>query len=174
MAIKKEIFNMGMPWESGYGYSQAVKVDDTIYVSGQVDHDETGKILYPGDMEGQMRQAYGNVRRVLAHFGATMENVVDEILFVVDMESAMKARGRLKDEVFGQSILPAATIVQIQRLALTGFMVEVRIVASLAGRWSLLSYRDLSRFLRPPFGISVFEMLNQLPVLPTTTVWHPS
>ena len=97
---------MGMPWESGYGYSQAVKVDDTIYVSGQVDHDETGKILYPGDMEGQMRQAYGNVRRVLAHFGATMENVVDEILFVVDMESAMKARGRLKDEVLGKVSCP--------------------------------------------------------------------
>jgi enamine deaminase RidA (YjgF/YER057c/UK114 family) len=129
MAIKKEIFNMGVPWESGYGYSQAVKVNDTIYVSGQVDHDETGKILNPDDMEGQMRQAYANVGRVLAHFGATMENVVDEILFVVDMESAMKARGRLKDEVFGQSILPAATIVQIQRLALTGFMVEIRIVA---------------------------------------------
>jgi 2-iminobutanoate/2-iminopropanoate deaminase len=119
----------GVPRESGYGYSQAVKVDDTIYVSGQVDHDETGKILNPGDMEGQMRQAYANVGRVLAHFGATMENVVDEILFVVDMESAMKARGRLKDEVFGQSILPAATIVQIERLALTGFMVEIRIVA---------------------------------------------
>jgi|HubBroStandDraft_6_1064221.scaffolds.fasta_scaffold1067349_2 2-iminobutanoate/2-iminopropanoate deaminase len=129
MAIKKEIYNMGVPWESGYGYSQAVKVDDTIYVSGQVDHDETGTILNPSDMEGQMRQAYANVKRVLAHFGATMENVVDEILFVVDMESAMKARGRLKDEVFGQSILPAATIVQIQRLALTGFMVEIRIVA---------------------------------------------
>jgi len=129
MAIRKEIFNMGMPWESGYGYSQAVKVGDTIYVSGQVDHDETGKILNPGDMEGQMRQAYANVRQVLAHFGATMENVVDEILFVVDMESAMKARGRMKDEVFGPSILPAATIVQIERLALTGFMVEIRIIA---------------------------------------------
>ena len=48
MAMKKEIFNMGMPWESGYGYSQAVKVGDTIYVSGQVDHDEAGKVLYPG------------------------------------------------------------------------------------------------------------------------------
>ena len=59
--------------------TKAVKVDDTIYVSGQVDHDETGKPI-PERMEGQMRQAYGNVRRVLAHFGATMENVVDEIL----------------------------------------------------------------------------------------------
>ena len=129
MAVRKEFFNMGMPWESGYGYSQAVKVNDTIYVSGQVDHDDTGKILNPGDMEGQMRQAYANVRRVLAHFGATMDNVVDEILFVVDMEAAMKARGRLKDQVFGRSILPAATIVQIQRLALPAFMVEIRIIA---------------------------------------------
>jgi len=129
MAIQKEIFNMGVPWESGYGYSQAVKVKDTIYVSGQVDHDENGKILYPGDMEAQMRQAYVNVERCLAHFGASMDNVVDEILFVVDMDSAMKARGRLKTEVFGQSILPAATIVQIQRLALPGFMVEIRIIA---------------------------------------------
>src|SRR5262249_16125487 len=79
MAMKKEIFNMGMPWESGYGYSQAVKVGDTIYVSGQVDHDEPGKVLYPGDMGRQMRQAYANDKRVLAHFGATMDNIVDEV-----------------------------------------------------------------------------------------------
>jgi len=84
MAMKKEIFNMGMPWESGYGYSQAVKVGDTIYVSGQVDHDEAGKVLYPGDMERQMRQAYANDKRVLAHFGATMDNIVDEVFFVVE------------------------------------------------------------------------------------------
>ncbi len=63
------------------------------------------------------------------HFGATMDNIVDEILFVVDMDAAMKARGRLKDEVFGQAILPAATIVQIQRLALPDFMVEIRVIA---------------------------------------------
>lgn len=129
MPIKKEIFNMGMPWESGYGYSQGVKVGDTIYVSGQVDHDANGKTLFPGDMHAQMRQAYINVKKVLAHFGATMDAIVDEILFVVDMDSAMKARGALKDEVFGDAVLPAATIVQIQRLALPVFMVEIRVVA---------------------------------------------
>jgi hypothetical protein len=38
MAIKKEIFNMGMPWESGYGYSQAVKVrrDDLRIWAGRL------------------------------------------------------------------------------------------------------------------------------------------
>jgi enamine deaminase RidA (YjgF/YER057c/UK114 family) len=54
---------------------------------------------------------------------------VDEIPFVVDMDSAMKARARLKDEVFGQALLPAATTVQLQRLALPDFMVEIRAIA---------------------------------------------
>ena len=40
MTINKEEKNLNMPWEKEYGYSQAVKVGDTIYVSGQVAHDE--------------------------------------------------------------------------------------------------------------------------------------
>jgi enamine deaminase RidA (YjgF/YER057c/UK114 family) len=67
--------------------------------------------------------------RLRAGFSARMDNIVGEILFVVEMEAAMNAGGRLKDEDFGQSILPAATIVQIRCLALTGFMVEIGIVA---------------------------------------------
>jgi 2-iminobutanoate/2-iminopropanoate deaminase len=47
-----------MPWEKEYGYAQAVKVGDTIYVSGQVSHDDKGNIVGRGDMEVQMRQAY--------------------------------------------------------------------------------------------------------------------
>ena len=31
---------LGMPWEDQYGYVQAVKVDNTIYVSGQLSHDD--------------------------------------------------------------------------------------------------------------------------------------
>ena len=50
-----------MPWEKEYGYAQAVKVGDTIYVSGQVSHDEKGNIVGLRDMETQMRQAYANM-----------------------------------------------------------------------------------------------------------------
>jgi 2-iminobutanoate/2-iminopropanoate deaminase len=35
MTVSKETKNLGMPWEKEYGYSQAVKVGDTIYLSGQ-------------------------------------------------------------------------------------------------------------------------------------------
>ncbi len=36
MALRKDVKGFGMPWEDQYGYVQAVKVDDTIYVSGQL------------------------------------------------------------------------------------------------------------------------------------------
>jgi enamine deaminase RidA (YjgF/YER057c/UK114 family) len=62
-----------------------VKAGDTIYVSGQVSHDDTGKIIGLGDMEAQMRQAYTNIQNVLTQYGATMNNIVEEILFVTGM-----------------------------------------------------------------------------------------
>ena len=34
--------SFGLPWEKQYGYSQAVKVGDTDYLSRQVSHDENG------------------------------------------------------------------------------------------------------------------------------------
>jgi enamine deaminase RidA (YjgF/YER057c/UK114 family) len=42
-------------------------------------------------MEVQMRQAYANVQKVLTQYGATMANVVDEVLFVTNMEAAFAA-----------------------------------------------------------------------------------
>jgi 2-iminobutanoate/2-iminopropanoate deaminase len=66
MTISKEAKSLGMSWEKEYGYCQAVKVDNTIYVSGQVSHDDKGNIVGREDMEAQMRQAYANIEKVLA------------------------------------------------------------------------------------------------------------
>jgi 2-iminobutanoate/2-iminopropanoate deaminase len=52
-----------MPWEDEYGYSQAIKVGDTIYLAGQVSHDGKGNILGEGDMAVQMREAYANIEK---------------------------------------------------------------------------------------------------------------
>ncbi len=129
MPIDKEAKSLNMPWEQEYGYSQAVKVGDTIYLSGQVSHDDEGNPLGEGDMEVQMRAAYANVGKVLAQFGAAMENVVDEILFVTDMDAAFGARVKMKDEVFSGAPVVASTIVQIQRLAFPQLMIEIRCIA---------------------------------------------
>ena len=129
MAISKETKSLRMPWEKEYGYSQAVKVEDTIYLSGQVGHDDEGKIVGLGDMEVQMRQAYANVENLLLQYGATIDNIVDEVLFVTDMEAAYPARVKCRQEVFSGNPVVASTIVQIQRLAFPELMVEVRCIA---------------------------------------------
>lgn len=129
MKIDKEVKSLGMPWEKEYGYSQAVKVGDTIYLSGQVSHDDNGNIVGEGNMELQMRAAYANVEKVLARYGASMENVVDEIVFVTDMDAAFAARVKIKQDVFSGSPVPASTIVQIERLAFPQLMIEIKCTA---------------------------------------------
>ena len=129
MAAEKTSKNFGMPWEDQYGYAQAVRVGDTIHLSGQVSHDDAGNIVGKGDMEAQMRQAYANVRKLLGMFGATMDDVVDEILFVTDMEAAFAAAVNCRREVFSGTPVVASTIVQIQRLAFPELMIEIRCVA---------------------------------------------
>jgi 2-iminobutanoate/2-iminopropanoate deaminase len=129
MTINKETKSLGMPWEKEYGYAQAVKVGDTIYVSGQVSHDDKGDIVGRGDMEVQMRQAYANIQNVLAQYGVTMENMVDETLFVTDMDAAFPAAVKCRQDVFSGTPAVASTIVQIQRLAFPELMIEIRCVA---------------------------------------------
>jgi 2-iminobutanoate/2-iminopropanoate deaminase len=124
--INKETKNFGMPWEKEYGYSQAVKVGDTIYISGQVSHDDKGKVVGHGDMEAQMRTAYSNIQKILSQYGATMENLVEETLYVTDMESAFAAAVKCRKEIFNGTPIIASTIVQIQRLAFPQLMIEIK------------------------------------------------
>jgi 2-iminobutanoate/2-iminopropanoate deaminase len=131
MVIKKEPKSLGMSWEKEYGYSQAVKVGDTIYISGQVSHDDEGKIVGRGDMEAQMRQAYANIQKMLEQYGATMDNVIDEVLFVTDMNTAFAAAVKCRQEVFSGQPVVASTIVQIQRLAFPDLLIEIKCVAKL-------------------------------------------
>jgi 2-iminobutanoate/2-iminopropanoate deaminase len=124
MAINKDAKSLGMSWEKQYGYSQAVKVDNTIYVSGQVSHENKGNIVGLGDMEVQMRQAYANIEKVLAQYGAAIDNVVEEVLFVTEMDAAFAARVKCRQEVFSGNPVLASIIVQIQRLAFSELMIK--------------------------------------------------
>ena len=129
MTTEKVTKNFGVPWEKEYGYSQAVKVGDTIYLAGQVSHDDDGNTVGPENMEAQMRQAYANIKKLLAQYGATMENIVDEILFVTDMDSAFSAAVKCRKDIFSGAPTVSSTIVQIQRLAFPQYLIEIKCVA---------------------------------------------
>ena len=66
---------------------------------------------------------------VLTQYGATMDNIVDEIIFATDMDAAFAARVKMKQEVFSGSPVLGNTIVQIQRLAFPQLMIEIRYIA---------------------------------------------
>ena len=53
--ISKNVQSLGMPWEDAYGYAQAVKVGDTIYLSGQLSHDDRGDFVGAPPLDDQGR-----------------------------------------------------------------------------------------------------------------------
>ncbi len=135
---------LGMPWEDKYGYAQAVKVGDTIYVSGQLSHDDKGAMVSPApldasgritdhaNMEAQMRQSYENARKVLARFGASLDDVVEEVLYVTDMQAAFAAAGPVRKKAYGiAKPQVASTILVTPRLALPEQLIEIKFVAKL-------------------------------------------
>ena len=137
MALHKEVKGFGMPWEDQYGYVQAVKIDDTIYVSGQLSHDEHGNLIGadPSDdsnMETQMRQTYANAKKILSEFGATLDNIVEEVLYVTDMDQAMSIAGPVRKEAYGsEKPEVASTILVTPRLAFPTQLIEIKFIAKL-------------------------------------------
>jgi enamine deaminase RidA (YjgF/YER057c/UK114 family) len=132
MTILKEVKGLGMPWEDIYGYAQAVKVDDTIYVAGQLSHDADGNMIgaTPPDMEAQMRQTYANAKIILGKFGASLDDVVEEVIYVTDMDTAFAAAGPVRKEAYGSKRPPvASTILVTPRLALREQLIEIKFVA---------------------------------------------
>ena len=129
MALLKDVKGFGLPWEESYGFAQAVKVDDTIYVSGQLGLDDQGKMIY-SNMETQMRQTYANAKKILSQFGATLENVVEEVLYVTDMETAFAAAGPVRKEAYGSKTpAVASTILVTPRLSLPTQLIEIKFIA---------------------------------------------
>jgi 2-iminobutanoate/2-iminopropanoate deaminase len=123
---QKELQGFGMPWEDDYGYAQAVKKGDTVWVAGQLGHDEKGTLLT--GMEAQMKQTYVNIKKILSGYNMTMDDVVEEVLYVLDMPTAFEARKNNKT-AYPDPKSVASTIVVVSALALPGQLVEIKIVA---------------------------------------------
>jgi 2-iminobutanoate/2-iminopropanoate deaminase len=125
----KQVFHLN-PYERDFGYSQAVLIEKTLYISGSVAADQNGRLVAPGDMAGQMRAAYANIRRTLAASGLDFEHVVKETIYTTDMDALLKAAD-LRFEIYDKERLPATSWVQVQRLVDPGFLVEIDVIAEL-------------------------------------------
>jgi enamine deaminase RidA (YjgF/YER057c/UK114 family) len=116
------------PWEKKVGYSRAVRIGNTIEVSGTVALRDS-KLVGPGDPYEQTKQILRTISDVLDEAGASITDVIRTRIYVIDI-SQWDEVGRAHGEVFGD-IMPATSMVEISQLIDPGFLVEIEATAIL-------------------------------------------
>jgi enamine deaminase RidA (YjgF/YER057c/UK114 family) len=107
-------------------FSQATRVERTIWVSGQVGVD--GALRPAAGMEAQAHLAFQGLRSVLEAAGASLADVVELTTFHTDLRGEMQAFATVKDAYFPDRY-PSWTAVGVTQLALPELCVEIRAVA---------------------------------------------
>jgi len=115
------------------GYTQVVTVEGggkMVFISGQVAVDKDGKVVGPGDLKTQIRQAASNLKLALEAAGATAVDIVKTNTYIVNYKQAdYSALREARAELFPSGEPPASTLVGVTSLAVEGLMVEMEAVA---------------------------------------------
>ncbi len=108
-------------------YSQAVKYNGLIFVSGQTADDiETGEPIY-GTVAEQTRHILNNIKNILEEAGSSMENVLKVGVYISNMEDK-KEMDAVYKEFFDHEIPPARIAMAVKGLD-AGLDVEIDVIA---------------------------------------------
>lgn len=107
------------------GASLGVRAGDTIHVGGQVTLDTKGKLRASGDLIGQTTLAMEEVARVLAAYGATLDDMVKMVVFYVDEGDDGTRMVEAIDRCFTGPNRPVLSLVPMDALAYPGMRVEI-------------------------------------------------
>jgi len=119
------LFSSGSSWEHTLGYSRAVQVGDTLYISATSAAAADGSVT--GDLYEQTRFALEKLGSVLAEAGFAYGDVVQSKLYITDIANWQEA-GHAHGEVFAD-IRPALTLLHVLPFLDPAMLVEVELVA---------------------------------------------
>lgn len=116
----------GAKWEEFVGYSRAVRIGNTIEVSGTVSLKDD-KVFGLGDPYLQTKRIIEIIDEVLQKLDASLRDVTRTRMYVTDI-SKWEEVGRAHGEAFGD-IRPATSMVEVSALIDKEFLVEIEATA---------------------------------------------
>ena len=125
----KEVINTTKAPAAIGPYSQAIKVGNFVYTSGQIPIDPATGSFVEGGIKEQTRQALTNVQAILEEAGLTMSNVVKTTVFMADMNDFADMNA-VYAEFFAEPY-PTRSAVAVKTLP-KGALVEIEVVAEIA------------------------------------------
>lgn len=112
--------------------SQAIRVGNLVYLSGQASLDRDGNVVGAGDFDAQAEQTFANLKAVLEAAGSGLDRVVKVTIFLKDMANFSKILD-LRKRYFSKPY-PADTIVEISALGLPELEIEIEAIGLVGGR----------------------------------------
>ena len=111
--------------EKAYGYSHAVKIGNSIKISGAVSMDDEGNPTAVGDLEQQMKNCYADLEKILKHYGCTFDDVVKEDVFTTNMPKFLEVAG-YRAEIYKKQF-PTGSWLGVKELAIPEFLIEIEL-----------------------------------------------
>ena len=131
-ANPREVITSGAPWPANRTFAPALRVGDTIYLSGTTGTDDMGAITAPGDIVEQTRQIFRKFERLLNAAGGSCADIVQTVDYITTTEN-YKGTAAVRRE-FLKGAQPAATGVIVAGLLRQHALIEISAVAVLAGK----------------------------------------
>jgi reactive intermediate/imine deaminase len=124
----KQIVDPGWGYEKGFGYSQAVKAGNLVITAGQMPVDAACNLVAEGDIVGQTRRVFENIKTVLAAAGLGFEDLVEIVSYHTDIAADLHAVVEVKAEYIKDNF-PAWTALGVTALAFPGQRIEIKATA---------------------------------------------
>jgi len=125
--MKRTNYSSGAKWESIVGYSRAVKVGNTVEVTGTVAVDDDGNTVGINDGYAQARFALQKIEKVLQQAGASLKDVVRTRMFVTDI-GRWQEYGKAHGEIF-KDIMPCTSMIEVKGLIDPEYLIEIEATA---------------------------------------------